>query len=190
MILAAIADDPEGPFVKHNEPIFRVPGAHFAAEDPFIWYQKDADMYYAIVKDMKGELTGKGQSLAFYESNDGLDWRPSPSPFISKPIIHWENGSTESVKNLERPQVLLEDGRPSVLYCSAMQAGKLPFNVHIPLGPSTEWPVDGMIMNDANSLEIAIQAKKEKVKDLRQSGLTKVREGVTSLAELERVTKD
>ena len=47
-----------------------------------------------------------------------------------------------------------------------------------------------MIMNDANSLEIAIQAKKEKVKDLRQSGLTKVREGVTSLAELERVTKD
>ncbi len=47
-----------------------------------------------------------------------------------------------------------------------------------------------MIMNDANSLEIAIQAKKEDIKDLRQSGLTKVREGVTSLAELERVTKD
>jgi len=47
-----------------------------------------------------------------------------------------------------------------------------------------------MIMNDANSLDIAIQAKKEKVKDLRQSALTKVREGITSLAELERVTKD
>jgi len=47
-----------------------------------------------------------------------------------------------------------------------------------------------MIMNDANSLEIADQASKEKISDLRQSALTKVREGITSLAELERVTKD
>ena len=47
-----------------------------------------------------------------------------------------------------------------------------------------------MIMNDANSLEIADQAHKEKVSDLRQSALQKVRDGVTSLAELERVTKD
>jgi type IV pilus assembly protein PilB len=47
-----------------------------------------------------------------------------------------------------------------------------------------------MIMNGANSLEIAIQAKKENINDLRQSALNKVREGVTSLAELERVTKD
>jgi type IV pilus assembly protein PilB len=47
-----------------------------------------------------------------------------------------------------------------------------------------------MIMNGANSLEIADQATKEKVNDLRQSALQKVREGVTSLAELERVTKD
>ena len=47
-----------------------------------------------------------------------------------------------------------------------------------------------MIMNDANSLEIADQAAKEGINDLRQSALQKVREGVTSLAELERVTKD
>ncbi len=47
-----------------------------------------------------------------------------------------------------------------------------------------------MIMNDANSLEIADQATKEGINDLRQSALQKVREGVTSLAELERVTKD
>ncbi|MCF6191052.1 MAG: type IV-A pilus assembly ATPase PilB [Cocleimonas sp.] len=47
-----------------------------------------------------------------------------------------------------------------------------------------------MIMNDANSLEIADQAVKDNINDLRQSALQKVREGVTSLAELERVTKD
>lgn len=55
-------------------------------------------------------------------------------------------------------------------------------------------PISGemetMIMNGENSLEIAKQSRKEKINDLRQSALSKVREGVTSLAELERVTKD
>ena len=50
--------------------------------------------------------------------------------------------------------------------------------------------METMIMDGANSLEIAIQAKKEGINDLRQSAMNKVKEGVTSLAELERVTKD
>ena len=50
--------------------------------------------------------------------------------------------------------------------------------------------METMIMNGANSLDLAIQAKKDGVQDLRQSALCKVREGITSLAELERVTKD
>ena len=70
--------------------------------------------------------------------------------------------------------------------CSHGYKGRVGIYQVMPI--STE--MQTMIMNDANSLDIAIQAKKEKVKDLRQSGLTKVREGVTSLAELERVTKD
>jgi type IV pilus assembly protein PilB len=47
-----------------------------------------------------------------------------------------------------------------------------------------------MIMNGANSMEIAEQAKKEGILDLRRSGMNKVRQGITSLAELERVTTD
>ncbi len=50
--------------------------------------------------------------------------------------------------------------------------------------------METMIMDGANSLEIAIQSKKEGINDLRQSAMNKVKEGVTSLAELERVTKD
>jgi len=53
---------------------------------------------------------------------------------------------------------------------------------------STE--METMIMEGSNSLELAKQAQKENISDLRQSALAKVREGVTSLAELERVTKD
>ena len=70
--------------------------------------------------------------------------------------------------------------------CSNGYKGRVGIYQVMPI--STE--MQTMIMNDANSLEIAIQAKKEKVSDLRQSALTKVREGITSLAELERVTKD
>lgn len=46
-----------------------------------------------------------------------------------------------------------------------------------------------LIMRSANAIEIANQARKEKVNNLRESGLNKVRQGVTSLAELNRVFK-
>jgi type IV pilus assembly protein PilB len=47
-----------------------------------------------------------------------------------------------------------------------------------------------IIMENGNSLELGEQAKKEGVSDLRRSGLKKIIEGVTSLEEINRVTKD
>jgi type IV pilus assembly protein PilB len=47
-----------------------------------------------------------------------------------------------------------------------------------------------MIMRSANVLEIAEQAQNEGVKNLRQSGLLKVKQGVTSLEEIEAVTNE
>ena len=47
-----------------------------------------------------------------------------------------------------------------------------------------------LIMRNANSLELADQAQKEGVKNLRQSGLLKVKQGVTSLEEIEAVTNE
>jgi type IV pilus assembly protein PilB len=47
-----------------------------------------------------------------------------------------------------------------------------------------------LVMEGGNALDLAAQAKKENINNLRQSGIEKVRQGVTSLAELERVTKD
>jgi len=43
-------------------------------------------------------------------------------------------------------------------------------------------------MTNANTLDIAAQAKREGVKNLRESGLIKVRKGMTSLEEIEAVT--
>ncbi len=47
-----------------------------------------------------------------------------------------------------------------------------------------------IIMENGNSLQLADQAEKEGVRDLRRSGLMKVLQGVTSIEEINRVTKD
>ena len=47
-----------------------------------------------------------------------------------------------------------------------------------------------IIMEGGNAIDLADQAKKEKIPDLRESGLRKVINGVTSIEEINRVTKD
>ncbi len=47
-----------------------------------------------------------------------------------------------------------------------------------------------IIMRGGNAIEIADQAQSEGVNNIRQSGLQKVRDGLTSLAEVNRVTQD
>ena len=47
-----------------------------------------------------------------------------------------------------------------------------------------------LIMRNGTSLDIAEQSQKEGVKNLRQSGLLKVKQGVTSLEEIEAVTNE
>ena len=47
-----------------------------------------------------------------------------------------------------------------------------------------------IIMEGGNAIQLADQAQKEGVPDLRQSSLKKVMDGLTSLDEVNRVTKD
>lgn len=46
-----------------------------------------------------------------------------------------------------------------------------------------------LIIRGANAIEINNQAKKEKIRNLREAGLEKVKQGITSLAELNRTVK-
>jgi type IV pilus assembly protein PilB len=47
-----------------------------------------------------------------------------------------------------------------------------------------------IIMKNGTALDLADQAQSEGVKDLRQSGLSKVKRGITSLEEIESVTNE
>ncbi|WP_460830330.1 type IV-A pilus assembly ATPase PilB [Lysobacter humi (ex Lee et al. 2017)] len=55
--------------------------------------------------------------------------------------------------------------------------------------PMTE-EIQAIILAGGNALQIAEAAQKSGIRDLRQSALLKARNGVTSLAEINRVTKD
>ena len=50
--------------------------------------------------------------------------------------------------------------------------------------------INRIIMTNGNAIDIAEQARREGIRDLRQSGLIKVRLGVTSLEEIEAVTNE
>ena len=50
--------------------------------------------------------------------------------------------------------------------------------------------IQEIVLEGGNALQIAEVAQKAGINDLRKSALLKVRNGITSLAEINRVTKD
>lgn len=114
----AIADCPEGPFVKEGKPMMVNPENNWSVEDPYIWVQDG--QFYALVKDFQGYFTGHGiNTVALFESQDGKDWKPAKHPFAFGRTIRWTDGTSTTLEALERPQLLLKDGKPQVLYCAA-----------------------------------------------------------------------
>lgn len=130
----AVAESPLGPFVKHPAPIMTNPEHAWSVEDPFIWVQDH--QFYALAKDFQGYFTKRGKAtVALFESEDGADWHVAREPFAFDRTIRWTDGSVTALESLERPQILLEDGKPVVLYCAAAARKDRmdSFNVAIPL---------------------------------------------------------
>jgi hypothetical protein len=140
----AIGDSPKGPFVALDDFIFDIrndDGSIASAEDPYVWYNEKNELFYALIKDFTGRITGSEPGLAILSSPDGIDWRiPETGRSYLGKQIRFTDGSILNVSNLERPQLLLdESGMPRVLYaaCSIESVGNKrdgsTFNVHIPL---------------------------------------------------------
>lgn len=106
-------------------------------EDPFIWYQ--GNQFLALVKDFHGYFTGRGKhTVTLFTSADGVHWAPADHPFAFGLSLQWMDGERQRLLCLERPQLLIEDGKPTVLYCAAVTETDIEkensFIVHIPLG--------------------------------------------------------
>ena len=110
----AFSNSPTGPFVKHPEPVFQCPGVSFAAEDPFVWSQNGN--LFCILKDMGRNFSSQERALILFSSIDGIDWKLESPPVVTTRRIAQTDGSCMEYDRLERPQLLLENGVPTVLY--------------------------------------------------------------------------
>ncbi|KLJ02331.1 type IV-A pilus assembly ATPase PilB [Luteimonas sp. FCS-9] len=70
--------------------------------------------------------------------------------------------------------------------CTSGYRGRLGVYQVMPMSDE----IQAIILQGGNALQIAEAAQRAGVKDLRQSALEKVRQGLTTLAEINRVTKD
>lgn len=117
----AISDSPIGPFIPLDTLVFHLDNVEgsLSAEDPYVWYHKRDNCFYAVFKDFNGKFTKGNPCLAIMYSEDGIDWKlPNQSMFMKKELI-LASGDTVDVKRLERPQLLVnEEGDPIVLYAA------------------------------------------------------------------------
>ena len=133
----AVSDSPLGEFKKHDGAIMINPENDWSVEDPCIWYE--GDRFYSLVKDFQGYFTKDEEaSVALFESKDGFDWKPSEHVLAFRREITWDDGITEKLFRMERPQVYLENSKPAVLCCACRHegddSGKDAFCVQIGIG--------------------------------------------------------
>jgi hypothetical protein len=143
----AISDTPTGSFKALDNHVFDIKlanGKIASAEDPYVWYHKKHDCFYAVFKDFSGKITDQEPGLALLKSDDGIAWIKPENPFFMKKQVKLKTGEVLPVVHLERPQLLFSaNGDPTVLYaaCSTKspfgRSDGITFNVQIPLEVKT-----------------------------------------------------
>jgi hypothetical protein len=113
----ARASTPFGPFgrVGPERPIV-FGDASTPYEDAYVWFRNG--MYHMLFNDLKGVLTGEDHAGAYALSIDGIDWRLHPRPRAYSRTVTWSDGTVTTQGSLERPQLLIEHGRPTHLYAA------------------------------------------------------------------------
>jgi len=132
----ATAPHPTGPFTRvSDDPTFP-----FDCEDPSLWWEDGR--YHVIMKDFSGQICGEPDAGAYAWSEDGVQWHlPEDSRAYSR-TVRWDDGTTSTHGNLERPSLLMENGHSTHLF-AAISAGPEKHwqstgtrNICIPLRPS------------------------------------------------------
>lgn len=115
----AYAPSIEGPYtvLNNDRPIFEVNGQG-EAEDPFLW--KDKRGYHAIFKDHVSKFTGERGGGVMAHSTDGIHWTIDKDPKAYSRTVEWEDGTVEMQGQLERPFLLIEDGKVTHAFFATM----------------------------------------------------------------------
>jgi hypothetical protein len=137
----ARAPQPDGPFIRiQDEPILQFEHPDFHVEDPFLWYH-DGQFHLLVKDDFKnncGGITGEWGAGVYATSNDCRHWDIHPNPKAYSRIVKWDDGTFSQQCNLERPNLLFHEGKPTHLFL-ATGNGSIPYaftdswNMVIPL---------------------------------------------------------
>lgn len=121
------APRPDGPFERISDrPIFSFADPSWHVEDPFLWHDPADGLFHVIMKDdykttpafaPGGGITGRWGAGVHAISDNAVDWHITGE--IYNRDIHWDDGQTTTLANLERPNLLFHHGRPTHLFAAA-----------------------------------------------------------------------
>jgi hypothetical protein len=108
----AMADSFAGPYRQVSEvPILNFTGTKDSnVEDAYIWYDKEGFHLLCKVFDSGQKLIGENGGGIHAVSKDGIDWKLAANPKGYSRTITWADGRKETMKRLERVQLLIENG--------------------------------------------------------------------------------
>lgn len=139
----AVADSPDGEFKRlSDEPIFNFENKDWHIEDPFLWHS-DGKFHLIMKDDFKndcGGITGELGAGVYATSEDCINWEIDNKPAYSRTVT-WGDGTVTKLANLERPNLLFHNNKPTHLFAAAGKGNKfwefdgLTFNICIPLSP-------------------------------------------------------
>lgn len=109
---AARAVSFDSPYLRvKQEPIFDFAASGDHVEDPFVWH--NGLHFELIMKDMNGGICGEKFGGVHAASPDGVNWIISEPPLAYSRTVRWDDGSVTVQGHLERPQMLIRDGKPT-----------------------------------------------------------------------------
>lgn len=98
-------------------------------EDPFFW--KDKKGYHVIFKDHVGKYTDEKHSGVLADSKDAIHWTVAASPKAYSRTLHYNDGTTETMGQLERPFIYFEKGKPAYFFFATMDGpGGFEYGTH------------------------------------------------------------
>lgn len=128
------------PFIiLHDDmPLFNKP-EYSEFEDPFLW--EDSAGLHLLMKDMSSKMTGEHHAGVLFHSLDGKIWKMDKTRKAYSRTLTFDDGTTKTMGQLERPFVLFENGRPICMFFATMDGpggfehGTRSWNMAIPIRP-------------------------------------------------------
>ena len=108
-------------------------------EDPYIW-QTDGT-YHMVAKIFSKSLTGEAGAGFYAYSDNGIEWSLPENPQAYSRTVSFSDGTKRQQTKLERPQVLVQDGKPThIFFATADPEWTDIYNLVIPLKSTPDNP--------------------------------------------------